>query len=626
MINKSLMAITTAALLLTSLSADEKLDTVVITAKSNKSINDIAGAVTVISAEDIKKTNATSIKDILAETAGIIPSVNSSSISGRQTISIRGTASKHVLILVDGKKVSGSDAQIGHSDFQYNWVPMNSIERIEVIKGPMSSIYGSQAIGGVVNIITKKSDEDFYADLDLLFGTNSDKGGTSRNYSLNVGGNVTDDLSVVIGAERKDLDVTKDEDTATVTKIEGKEITNGSLRAQYDIDDTQNIDLSFGLGKEDRYKVDDVLYYDIERKNYSLGYSKDFGNISLDLDYYVTDSDLHYNTTSSTGGYTHNLTDTVAKAEVNIESISNNYIVAGVETKKEEYDKVYDLAASQATNGFKNDITNNSFFIQDEVELSDSFLLTFGARYDDHEKFGGEFSPKVNLVYKLTDNQRIKVGYGEGFNAPTVTQNSSSYTSTSRHIFTGNDDLQPETSKSIELGYEYYGEDLTFKTAIYKTEVDNLISTFRTVDNAVGPDFYTYVNVDKANMKGLELEVDYDINDSNSLKVNYNYLKTEDEADGSELSYKPKHTANVRLSSILPYDIHSAISANYTGKQYVGSDSYDAYTLVKLQLSKELVKNLTARVGVDNLTNKDLEDEPYEIKGRFIYFGMNYKF
>lgn len=116
---------------------------IMVTAKSNQTDHDIPVSSTIITSQDIAATNASSIKDVLIEQAGINLGVNSSSVYGRQNISIRGSATGHVLILVDSKKVSGSDAQIGHSDFEYNWVPMDAIERIEVIKGPMSSIHGS---------------------------------------------------------------------------------------------------------------------------------------------------------------------------------------------------------------------------------------------------------------------------------------------------------------------------------------------------------------------------------------------------------------------------------------------------------------------------------------------------
>ncbi|WP_418179525.1 TonB-dependent receptor plug domain-containing protein [Aliarcobacter lanthieri] len=131
----------------------KKLDDIVITAKSNKSIKDISGAITVISAEDIAKINATNLKDILVKTAGIVEVGGS---NGIKRVSIRGTRPVDALILVDGKKTNRTGTYATAADFEYSQVPINMIERIEIIKGPKSSIYGSDAMGGVVNIITKK--------------------------------------------------------------------------------------------------------------------------------------------------------------------------------------------------------------------------------------------------------------------------------------------------------------------------------------------------------------------------------------------------------------------------------------------------------------------------------------
>ncbi len=594
----------------------------VVTAKSNQSIENLGVAVTVITAEEITRSNAASIKDVLVEAAGINPGINSSSISGRQTVSIRGSNSDHVLILVDGKKVSGSDAQIGHSDFQYNWVPMNAIERIEVIKGPMSSIYGSQAIGGVVNIITKKSAEKFYGDIDAEYGGSSDDGGDLNTVTLNVGGKVTDKLSLFLSGEYIDLDAATDEDDDTATKIEGKEITNGLVKFSYDLDDTQSIEGSYSQGAEDRYQIDDVLYYDIERKNYSLGYRKQFGTVALDLDAYVVDSDTHYNSSNS---YTHNLTDSGARAEVRIASFDTHYLVTGAEYKLEEYDKDYDLAASSGSN-FKDELYNTSIFLQDEIEVGQSFIFTLGARYDYHERFNGELSPKINALYKIGEHHRIKAGYGEGFKAPTVTQNSSSYVSTSRHIFHGNDDLQPEASQTFEIGYEYYSDFTVFKAAVYRTDVEDLISSTRTVDNPSGPDEYLYVNVDKANLQGFECEIAHDITPKHNIKLAYHYLETEDEESGEELSYRPRHTLNARLLSLLPLDIHATLSANYTGKQEVDGEEFDDFTVYNAQISKTFYDTVTVRLGVDNITDEDLDDQPYDIKGRLAYAAVNYRF
>ena len=593
----------------------------VVTAKSLQGIEDLGVAVSVISAEEIARSNAESIEDVLVQIPGINPGVNSSSISGRQTISIRGSSSSHVLILVDGKKVSGSDAQIGHSDFQYNWVPMNAIERIEVIKGPMSSIYGSQAIGGVINIITKKPEGKFYADLDLKYGASGDEGGDTKNVGVNIGGQVSERLYLVVSAEHVDLDATEDDHDADVTKIEGKELTSGMLKLRFDLDDSQYIEGSYSQGEEDRYQVHDELFYDIERWNYSLGYRKQFETVTLDLDGYIVDSDSHYN---SSNGYTHTMTDSVARAEVTVASFNNHYLVTGAEYKLEEYDKDYDLAASSGNN-FSNDVYNTSVFLQDEVEIGSNLIFTLGARYDYHEKFKGEWSPKINAIYMIGDHHRIKAGYGEGFMAPTVTQNSSSYVSTSRHIFRGNDDLQPETSKSFELGYEYHSEHTVFKTTIYQTEVEDLISSSKIVDNPVGADEYMYVNINQAKMRGFECEVSQDLGANYKIRLGYHYLDTEDEASGEDLAYRPQHSFNAKLYSQLPWGIQATLSADYTGEQTDGDDEFDAFTLYNIQFSKKFFDQLTVRLGVDNITDEDLDDEPYEVKGRLIYAGLNYR-
>ncbi|WP_324292298.1 TonB-dependent receptor domain-containing protein [uncultured Desulfuromusa sp.] len=130
----------------------------------------------------------------------------------------------------------------------------------------------------------------------------------------------------------------------------------------------------------------------MERYNYSIGYNKRFKNLTLDLDAFVVDSDIHHNSSNS---YTHNLTDSVAKAEVSTTSLKRHYIVTGAEYKLEEYDKEYDLASSSGSN-FQNELYNTSAFLQDEIEITDDLLITVGARYDYHEKFAGEWSPKIN--------------------------------------------------------------------------------------------------------------------------------------------------------------------------------------------------------------------------------------
>jgi len=642
MYRKSLVTISALALITSSAVAKQKLDNVVVTAKSNQSAENVAGSISIITAQDIKQMSATSLQDILEEVVGINIGVNSSSISGRENISIRGTDSKHTLILIDGKRISGTDAQIGHSDFQYNWLPINAIEKIEIVRGPMSAVYGSKAIGGVVNIITKKPESEFSGSVDFEKGFNASNGGDEQEISLNFAGKATEKLSIAGSFEKKDIDITYDKDDQTITADrEGKEITNLMLSTWYDLDETQQIKGMYLSGDEVREQQEYSSrsgtttiydkYYDIEKEHYSIGYQKNFEHLMLDLQFYNTSSDSHTQKYS----YTHELEDKVLSAEFKIDAIENNFIVAGIEKSEEKYRKRYDDASKDETSGFAGSIDNTSMYLQDEIELGESTLLVFGGRYDDHEKFGGHFTPKANIVYKLSENHRLKAGYGEGFNAPTVTQNSSNYVFSGRHEFRGNDDLDPETSKSFELGYEGKINNTTIKTSIFKTEVEDLVGSVFLRSEPLYPgatmmkNIYQYSNIDKVDIEGFELEFDQkELMPDVDLNIGYNYLKTEDKSTTRELLAKPKHKLNLKLTAQLPADVKSVFRVKYTGSQYNGDYiKQGGYTTVGLQFSKELMKNLTGRIGAENLTNEQLEDtDNYQIKGRVIYLGLNYSF
>lgn len=628
----------------TSLIGADTIDKMVVTSKSKQAIFDTAGSITIVTQEDIEEMNASSIQDVLEEVAGVSIGVNDSSFGGRESISIRGAESKHSLILIDGKRISGSDAQIGHSDFQYNWLPLSAVKKIEVVRGPMSSLYGSKGIGGVVNIITKKP-EKLEGSLNLKYGQNASDGEIEKDISFTIGGKITENFGAALFAEKKDHELVLDKNGSGATKREGKKVTNTMLNLWLDLDDTQKISLSYLKGNETREntvykkatKTYNVLdkYYDIDKQHYSLTYQKNFEDLTLDVKYYNTKSDSH----TDEYLYTHELEDNVINVEASIDKIDNNFVIIGVENRKESYNKIYDLA-SKASSNFENEIDYKSAYIQDEIEVSDKLILTLGTRYDKHEKFGAELSPKANIVYKLSDNNRLKLGYGHGFNAPTLSQNSSAYTVSAAHVFNGNDDLKAETSDTYEIGFEHESEKNTFKATAFHTKITNLIEGLQTGTQTPYPSMPTYVqkiylysNVDEATMDGVELEYSKkDLLSNLDLKFSYNYLKTEDKKTGKELIAKPKQKANLKLSYKFPFKIKGNVRVKYTGTQkaYDASDvryTQTAYTTYAFQVSKEFTKGLSAKLGAENLGNTKLEnDANYNIKQRVVYASLNYKF
>ncbi len=625
MYKKSLFTMTAVSLLTTNLLAEtQKLENVIVTAKSEKSIKDLAGAITVITEEDIEKINATNIKDILVRTPGIIKTATTAMMGGRESISIRGLDSTYSLILVDGKKISPSDNYIGHSDFQYSWVPIDMIERIEVMKGPKSSIYGSQAIGGVINIITKKNTKKIYGEVNVQAGFSSaENGGDEKKVSANIGGNIAEKLYLFLGASKSERDVTGGNGytafgtpTDEATFIEGLETKDAIARLRYDIDDTQNIYASYIRGEEEREDFDKTITYDIERDIYSIGYEKSFDDISFSIDYSRAESDSKAN--SMFAQYTHSLESDSLKAESKISMIKNNYIIIGAETSEDSYDRL----RSNGNKQYSFDARANAYYLQDEIEWGD-FIYTFGGRFDDNKKYGTEFSPNLGFVYKIDDKQRLKASYGEGFKAPSVTKGSDGFGTGSHGAPFGNDDLEAETSKSYELAYEFYGDSSTFKSAIFKTDVKNMI---KAEEDSFGD--MRYGNVGEAESKGFELGLEYDFNDNHSINANYTYVKTEDKGTGNELTYKPEHTFNAGLSSKFIWGISSYISVNYVGQQYTNADEkVSPNTIFNAQVSKKITKDLTVRLGLENITNEKFENnEPYYLERRVAYIGLNYKF
>lgn len=730
-----LVSLVTSCLLCTNMFATTQLADVVITAKTKSEVIDTAGSFTIISAKEIKESNASSIQNILEETVGLNVTANSRSINGRKNITFRGMNPEHTAILINGRRVSNTDAQIGHSDFQYNWIPMDAIEKIEIVRGPMSSLYGSKALGGVVNVITKRPMNKFSGNIDIKYTHAVKQGGTGKDVSLNLSGKVTDKLSMSIYAEKKLLDVIDNKkginNPATADKYndfndsqaEGKDVTNIMLNLWYEIDDTQEISASILRGKEIRDAItmdlsearqksidltglkfqDGTLSgsnrdqkanilvnnyfnkaYEIDKEHYSLEYNKSFDSVDLSLKAYTTRSDVH----SAVFEYTHKLRDDIISAELEIDSLDKHYIVAGMDYRKEYYSKTYDnssytLDLTEARNAvpvsvrpmipdvivdnenFSANISQYSFYLQDEYTANDKLLLTFGARIDKHEKFGAVVSPKAYAVYRLSENQRLKAGYGKGFNAPTLSQLSDKYkfaNPNAGHAFRGNSELKPETTNTYEVGYEFTTKTQSFKATAFYNDVKNLISTKPLYDNIgnrvqiSSTDADIYSNISSAVVQGLELEYSkYDLLKDLDFSSSYTYLKTKNKETNRVLNFRPEHKINASLKYKITNTLKSLISVAYTGKQMnhfedqystitnndgiIYSDAsgkilvnkkvskLNGYATMKFQISNDFSKNLSARFGIDNLTNTQLEDAyNFQLRERTYYIGMNYKF
>ena len=620
--------------------ADEtRIETTVITAtRTDTAIKDAPGAVTVVTAEDIRDMAANDILDIVRESAGV--SLIGRGVGGRSVISLRGLESQQTLILVDGRRVAASDPVFGHSDFEQNWVPIESIERIEVVRGPQSALYGSEAMGGVINIITRKSTGEWNGSVRVGGGLADDgNGGVRQQYGANIAGPlIGNKLGLSLSAEYLYDEDIPDEDMPAYTEIEEKEATSVNAGMRFSLNDNHTLTFDINVVQDDRNRntvsrgTDYEDCYALDKIIYGLGWQGTTGPVQSRVSVYRSDIDKDSIKIYETGTVTLNpekLTNDVLEAQSTFATGRHLWTFGG-ELRKEE------LASSSLRSG-EDSVTHQAWFGQDEFSLlGGRLLLTPGLRWDDHESFGTQLSPRLYALYKITDLLTLKAGYGQAFRAPTVKQVSEGYHATSGpHTFVGNPDLGPETSDTYECGVEYFGENLFARAMFFFNSIEDLITYEQlAVDN--GRRTYRAVNLDEVETQGFETELGIGLSRNFFLSTAYTYLEAEDTQNGRRLEGKPRHSLNAKLKyTTSSKDLTAALRVQYIADQVLenGQDALEGvpdYALWHLSMRKTLWGGLEAQLGVENIGDVRLSEKSdlfaYEERGRLYYANLRYAF
>lgn len=312
-----------------------------------------------------------------------------------------------------------------------------------------------------------------------------------------------------------------------------------------------------------------------------------------------------------------------------------NRVTLGGEYRRETVE-----ADSLASANGEEEVAHKALFVQDEITLfSGRLLLTPGLRYDDHEYFGSEISPRIYLLYKLTSSLNFKAGYGQAFNAPTAKQVSPDYNaSTGPHTFLGNPDVEPEASKSYEVGLEYYGDALSAKVFMFHNDIDDMIAYRRVGSTGPGGRFSIYQadNIDKARLRGVETELSASLSQGFDLTFGYNYLDAEDTQNHEALSGRPEHSVSLKLKHhAQTLGLDSTLRYQYVGKQSFENDAstmerVPGYSLWHLAFTKKLTSHFELQLGVENIGDIRLADKskliPYEERGRYFYSNLRGRF
>ncbi|MBM0416131.1 TonB-dependent receptor domain-containing protein [Aeromonas veronii] len=598
--------------------ADEVI-TVTTTAHNTRSA---PASISVITAEQIKAAPVNDLADLLRHEVGIQAEANA---NGRSEIGIRGMSGKYTLVLVDGKRLSSSNAMWRGGDFDNTPVPLGMIQRVEVIRGPMSALYGSDAIGGVINIITKQPGKTWQGAADADFKAIEGKdGGDQHRTNLGFTGPLTDNLLIRMNGEVYDRQAwTPPEAAYGIPLIEAKQTRNFASTLSWLVDEQQRFELDY-LYNQDERPLD--IFRKIGNKVHSRQQQNDrnlfglthkgnwnWGDTTVMVNYESSKID-DFNDILKIHQQPKEENNFTVKGYTNL-TLANHYLTLG----GEYLDRELVDAVSYKDIGGKESHSQEALFAQDEIGLTDSLNLTLGGRYDHHGLYGSHFTPRGYLVYEMNDVVTVKGGVSQAFKAPASHQYTNGYSTEScggRCSIYGNDKVKPETSTNYELGI-IAGEGVweTSSTLFY-SDIDDMLIGKEPPGSQKQYSDRTWYNLDKATNKGLELTGKLDLTDGINLGANYTYLKAEDDK-GLQIINRPKHKTNAKLTWQATERVNAFVGTTYTGTQFIEHkvnnatvrDKLPSYQTFDLGTGFKVTENFDLRLGINNLTDVRLQEK-----------------
>lgn len=619
----------------------EELPPVVVSATTTeRKLRDAPATISVVTRDQLSRRPVQDLSDALRGTPGI-------TISGiglnRRGISIRGMPSEHTLILVDGKRINTAGSAIAHADYDLNWIPVEAIERIEVVRGPMSSLYGSEALGGVVNVITRRATDAWHGSFSGTGGLQQRRGGDTYQFGGYAGGPlVPGRLALSLYGEASGRQLAPDPTEPRRSELEKRDSASGKAVLTWTPDTAQRIDLGYGYGVDRRtYKLQSEgsvqSFYkstdEVERQQFSFAHQGDWGWGSSTLRAYRSTLYRENRRSQGTPSGPHRLTDDVVDGHLTFGLLGWNRITLGGEWREER------LKDSTVNRRGRAQATHNALFLQDEITLGSDWSLVVGNRLDHHDAFGWQNSPRAYLVHHWNDALTLRAGIGRGFKAPTLKQLSPEYSAIAaagRFTIVGNPDLRPEINTSYELSADYQAATWSLRATVFQNDLKNLIQTVCVRFCGIrGREVRTYQNIEKARIRGVELTGGISLPWQLRLDANYTFLDTKNRTTGQELPERPRHGGNVTLGWTPREDTAVQLRGDYVGRQIVyptatGGRRLPGYTLWSIDLSHRLTDAVTVRGGVQNIANERLAEKSslftYAEPGRLYWVGLNYRF
>lgn len=620
-----------------------QLNEVVVTGSLNKHLLKDSPVITeIISQKDLNSSGTSEVGEVLRNQTGI---EIGSSISQTANVRLQGLRKNQVIILVDGERISGKvdDA------VDINQIPVQSIERIEVVKGPMSSIYGSDAIGGVVNIITKTPS----------LGVTTAQGGVTvgsngrQDYVVTAGHGTSDffgsgkDLNVLVSAgwnKYFGVDYTLDDYFMEIPEYDRK---NVSIKINAKPIENFKLDIKTDLYKDRLEWYAGIFdpsskYYYIDNStndkfSYAVSGQYAAGSTIIKLSGNESSND-HGSSEKTNSGFIVRTSTTQEKistvrGQVTLLPYTTSTLTIGTELNNES-------VHSQRILGLEKEIRNNVLYAEDEWAIG-NFTLNFGSRYSDNSRYGSFFAPRFSALVKATDHLTLRASYGRGFRSPSLLELFIDYNNAGvGYTVIGAPDLQPEKSHGINFGFDYARESMVwFRLNAYYNTLTNLIDYY--YKSTSSPVLLSYRNISSAKARGIDLDIDTHPFDELGISIGYNYNRTTD-GNGSELPFHSPHTVNAKIGYEIT-ELHTTLNlrGRYYSRQLVKDEQTNTaaysggtattttghsptYEILDGNLTSIVFLNFEFSAGINNILNKKVY--PFgQIKGREFFTGIKYQ-
>jgi len=592
-------------------------------------VTDAPSAVSIITSDEIGKYGYRTLADILRGVRGLFVTYDRNYASlGIRGFSRPGDLNTRVLLLVDGRRINDNiyeSAPIG-TEFP---IDVDLIERIEVIRGPGSSLYGTNAFFGVINVITKRGGDLSGVELSGTAGSFDTYGGRI-SYGNEFGNGLEMLLSASImdsrGQDRlfyKEFDTSSsnngiaehadyDNNYQFFSKLAYKDLTltgayssrdKGIPTASFDsifnttrthtTDEHGFLDLKYSHQFSDLTEVTARLYYD--RFYYHGDYLNDHRADPADPPLPVLNRDLGW-------GYWWGADVLATRTFFN-----RNRATAGFEYRDNfrQEQQNHDLDPAAVYLDDRRDSKVWAFYLQNDIRILDNLSLNAGARFDHYDSFGGTFNPRFALIYKPLEGTILKLLYGEAFRAPSAFE---SFYNDGGQSIKPNPDLKPEKIRTYELVYEQYlGKHLYSSLSGYYYRIDDLIS--QRLDPGDG--LIQFGNIDTVDARGVELELEGKWANGLRGRLSYTYQENEDLQTGSMLTNSPRHLVKFSLIAPIYRDrLFAGIEEQYTSRRAtLAGNSAPAYNIVNLTIfSQNLLSGLDFSASVYNLFDTHFGD------------------